>query len=360
MPAKTTQQTVYLISPDPAKIHGMEYAWSRLKILSGKSSPYLRAAAKRGVDITFLRLPRVRGTAELLAQPQLKQKLKQGSQILVFKNTPQIERLAEANGWQILMPPSRYLSQLEDKFNFVEFCKKHRLPALPAQIAVLNDLKYTQPVVVQLRRGHAGCGTHFVQSASSLARLRKQIGEYRVKITPLKKLPTYSLNLCVTDRQLHLTQPFYQLTGVKRLNPNPGGSGGIDFAPAARLNEETRQQITQLAKKVGVALRKIGYRGIAGLDFLVADETHGLYLIEINARLLANLGYITRLQAESSETPLLTHHLLCHAGHDPAALEKLPPCQGGTEGGTKKLRDSKTLQLSLSQVNRGRQEVRHR
>ncbi len=341
MSTKPTNQTVYLVSPDPAKIHGMELAWPQLKILSSKSSPYLRAAQKRGVDITFLKLPRVKSTAELLAHPQVKRRLKRGSKLLVFKNTPQIEHLAKKHGWQILMPLSRFLNQLEDKFNFVEFCKAHKLPTLPAQLKVLNEVKYTSPIVVQLRRGHAGENTHFVQSVSGLTRLQKQIGEYRVKITPWQKLSTYSLNLCITNSQLHLTQPFYQITGVKHLNPNPGGSGGIDFAPAAELSKKTRQRIFQLAEQTGKVLRKIGYRGIAGLDFLVDDKANKLYLIEINARLLANLGYITKLESKAGETPLLTQHLLHYSE-------------------TQKLSSSKTLELNISQVDKGRQEVRHK
>lgn len=328
---KSKYPTIYLISPDPKKIEGLECAWPNLKILSGKSSPYLRSVNKkgealrssakterrRGADITFLKLPKIKKTSELLSCSDVKKRLRKGSRILVFKNLPKIEKLAKSNSWKILMPDSKFINLLEDKINFVDFCTKNKLPLIPSKIIQLDKVNFSKPIVVQLRRGHAGESTFFIRSKSELEKLKKSAGEWTVKVMPLLKLPTFSLNLCVTKKSIYLTQPFYQITGDKKLNPLPGGTGGIDFDLAqTMLSEETRRQAFSLAEKIGKSLRKIGYQGIAGVDFLVDNEKQKNHLIELNPRLLSNLGFITKLQKKAGETPMLTIHLLEMLGED--------------------------------------------
>lgn len=333
-----SKSEIFLVSPDPQKIHGLEHAWPHLKLLTSRSSPYLRAAKKRGTDITYLKLPKIKDTAKLLTQPNVKRLLKRGSRLLVFKAHPRVEKICKASGWKLLMPEANYLNLLEDKFNFLEFCKKNRLPILPAKLQVLNRIKFQNPIVAQLRHGHAGETTFFIRNQAELKKLQNRIGEYQVKLTPLKKLPTFSLNLCVTRDGIYLTQPFYQITGDLRLNPNPCGSGGIDLDLAQKmLSPETKQKILATAEKFGRTLKKIGYRGIAGIDLLVDNSKQKIWLLECNPRLLANLGYLTRRQAECKEVPLLTLHILDYLGTDLAKL-KIP---------------------KLSQLKSGRQEIKH-
>ena len=316
------RKTVYLISPDPKKIEGLELAWKNLKILSGKSSPYLRAAKTKGADIEFLGLSQHKTTADLLQNTSVQKRIRRGSRLLVFKNLPKVEKIAEKYGWQLLMPKAKFINLLEDKINFVKFCHEYDLPLLTSQVVVLNRVKFSKPIVVQLRRGHAGESTYFVKSAKDLSILQKTTGEWTVKITPLKKLPTFSLNLCVGQSQTYSTQPFFQITGDPRLNPLPGGTGGIDFDIADKiLNNILQEKISNLVEKIGSALRRSGYRGIAGIDFLADTTTKKIHLIELNPRLLSNLGFVTKLQKMTGETPLLTIHLLELLGIDTCNLD---------------------------------------
>jgi hypothetical protein len=304
------RKTVYLVSPDSAKIEGLELAWENLKIITNKSTPYLRKAQKRGVNITFVKLPKVKKTSELLESPLVENLLKRGSRILVFKNLPKVEKLAKTKGWKILMPEAHFVNEIEDKIHFVKFCEKHQLPLLPTRVMELNTLIFTQPVVIQTRRGHAGESTFFVRSKLELEKLKRLIGKWVVKITPLMKLPTFSLDLVIGEKQTYQTQSFYQITGDARLNPLPGGTGGIDLGIAQKLKPEILKGIAALGEKVGEALRGIGYRGIAGIDLLVDERSGKLYLIECNPRMLSNLGFITKLQKAAGELPLLTIHIL--------------------------------------------------
>ena len=70
------------------------------------------------------------------------------------------------------------------------------------------------------------------------------------------------------------------------------------------------EKISALAELTGNALQKIGYRGIAGIDFLVDEKKNNIFLLELNPRLLSNLGFVTKKQAAIGEIPLLTIHLL--------------------------------------------------
>lgn len=310
------RKTIHLVSPDPQKIEGLEHAWEHLKIYVNKMSPALRKAERAGAQIINLKLPRVKRTSELLGQMISRKLIKRNHRLLVFKNVPKIERLAAKHKIDVLMPPPYFIELLEDKINFIDFCHEFALPTLPTSIRELNLLRFVEPVVIQGRRGHAGKSTFFIRSNRELDALKRKIGDWTVKITPLKKLPTYSMNLCITQSGIFRTQPFYQITGDEKLNPLPGGTGGIDFAPANELSEVTHERIAALANLVGEALSKIGYRGIAGIDFLVDEVKNHLFLIELNPRLLSNLGFITKKQAEIGETPLLTIHLLEMLGED--------------------------------------------
>lgn len=308
---KFPRKTVYLISPDPQKIEGLELAWPQLKIFVNKLTPYLRKAEKRGADITNLKLPKVKKTSELLEHMLNKKLLKRGHRVLVFKNLPKIEKLAERHHFEVLMPEARFINLLEDKINFVDFCHKHALPLLPTKISELQQVIFTEPIVIQTRRGHAGESTFFIRSARELQELKKKAGAWVVKITPLKKLPTFSLNFCITREGFFSTQPFYQITGDPELNPLPGGTGGIDFGLAQKmLSLGTFERIFALVDMIGNALEKVDYRGIVGVDFLVDDARNRVHLIELNPRLLSNLGFVTQKQFAKGEIPLLTIHLL--------------------------------------------------
>lgn len=310
------RKTIHLVSPDPSKIEGLEHAWPYFKIFVSKMTPALRKAQKRGVAITNLKLPRIKKTSDLLAEMVGRKLIRKGNRVLVFKNLPKIEKLAAKHRFEILMPESHFLNLLEDKINFVDFCHEFALPILPTQIRELDLVRFLEPIVVQTRRGHAGESTFFVRSPRELEDLKRKIGDWPVKITPLKKLPTFSLNFCVTQSGIYSTQPFFQITGDPKLNPLPGGTGGIDFDLAAKLSEKTQERIGALVELVSRALEKIGYRGIAGIDFLVDDEHSRIYLIELNARLLSNLGFVTQKQIEIGELPLMTIHLLEFLGED--------------------------------------------
>ncbi|MBU1090161.1 hypothetical protein KKF38_05230, partial [Patescibacteria group bacterium] len=294
---KFPRKTICLISPDPAKIEGLEHAWPHLKIFVNKMTPALRKAEKRGVEVVNLRLPKVKKTSELLEAMISRKMIREGNRLLVFKNLPKIEKLAKKHHFEILMPESRFVNLLEDKINFIDFCHEFALPVLPTWIRELNLVRFVEPIVIQTRRGHAGESTFFVKSNRELDALKRKVGDWTVKITPLKKLPTFSLDICIARNGIFTTQPFYQITGDARLNPLPGGTGGIDFGLAAKmLSEKSLERISALVELVGNALGRIGYRGIAGIDFLVDEEKHHIFLLELNPRLLSNLGFVTKKQ----------------------------------------------------------------
>lgn len=324
-------KTILLVSPDPRKIEGLELAWPQLKIFVSKMSSTLRKAKGEGVAIVNLKLPKIKKTSDLLAEMIGRNLIKRGNRILVFKNLSKIEKLAEKHKFEILMPPAKFLNLLEDKINFVEFCYKFTLPILPTTIRKLNLVRFLEPIVIQTRRGHAGESTFFIRSNRELENLKRKIGDFPVKITPLKKLPTFSINFCVTQDEIYSTQPFFQITGNPKLNPLPGGTGGIDFDIAAQLSNESREKIGALVELVGRALGKIGYRGIAGIDFLVDDANSRIYLLELNPRLLSNLGFVTEKQAAAGELPLATIHLLEFLGENPEhfGAEKLSRVNSG-------------------------------
>jgi hypothetical protein len=74
-----------------------------------------------------------------------------------------------------------------------------------------------------------------------------------------------------------------------------------------------------------------GFRGVFGLDFVMADDGRA-YLIEVNPRLVASIALFTQLEAAAGRLPLLARHILAFL--DPEA-DRAPldgnaePVQGG-------------------------------
>ena len=117
--ADLPRKTIHLISPDPRKIEGLEHAWPHFKIFVSKMTPKLKKAEKQGIDVTNLKVPRIKKTSELLREMLSRKLIRKGNRLLVFKNLPKIEKLAAKARIKALMPEAKFISDLEDKINFV-------------------------------------------------------------------------------------------------------------------------------------------------------------------------------------------------------------------------------------------------
>ncbi|MDP3962540.1 MAG: hypothetical protein Q8Q03_01600, partial [bacterium] len=112
-----------------------------------------------------------KSTLELLQNSNLPE----GSRILVFKNSMQIEELAKEKNWELLNPSAKMAEKVENKITQVEwlgdlvrFLPEHR-------VAIAKDITMeTSSFILQWAHSHTGDGTFLIQKESELKEIQKQ------------------------------------------------------------------------------------------------------------------------------------------------------------------------------------------
>ncbi len=90
---------------------------------------------------------------------------------------------------------------------------------------------------------------------------------------------------------------------------NPKNRGGMYFCGGRFITDapqDVSKQIYAIAETVALQLRKEGYRGIFGLDFMLTEDGQ-IYTLEINAR---TTGLLPLLNEQRVEVPLYLLHIL--------------------------------------------------
>ncbi|HEC20978.1 MAG TPA: ATP-grasp domain-containing protein, partial [Candidatus Peregrinibacteria bacterium] len=260
----------------------------------------------------------VRSTSDLLRCLEVEKFIKKNSRgvgnILVFKQSKKIEKIVEAKKWRLLNNSSDFIKKYEDKLNFYEITKKLKLFCPQSRVAVFETLDYLElkkslgaKLVLQLRRGHAGESTFFIENKKQFESFKNKYLQHKVKISQYIEGATLTINACISHHGVKTSSPFYQITGIKELNANPGGTCGVDLVKGASFSPSVEKEITKITHKVGRRMKKEGFKGFFGLDFVV-DKKNKVYIIECNPRLTATIAFFTKSQVRAGRKP----YLLCH------------------------------------------------
>ncbi len=231
--------------------------------------------------------------------------------IIPFKPSSKIEHLCRKFNWIVASVSHKINRFLEDKNQFLDFCKKNNLPTIPAKKDFFNQenfIKYqhhfNSKLVIQTHFGWAGNSTF---SADNWDDLKNKIPlNTPVKFSPFIKGYSLLNNCCLTKNGLVQSLPALQYTGIKPLTHNPFATVGRQWPSMAPKNViQTVQKITLDFSKF---INDIGYIGFFGLDFLV-DQNNYVYLLECNPRLTASFAFYTKLELNQKLFPLFLLHL---------------------------------------------------
>lgn len=258
-------------------------------------------------------------TFDLLNHPLVQKFIKKISpsqaNILVFKNIPKVEKLAQKKGWKLLNNPATFNQLFEDKINFVKECEIAGVQIPPSLSIQLSKTSYEElkkklssSFVVQFRRGHAGETTHFVNSKQDWENLLAQKGDFPARISKFIKGHTFTYNICITKSEVIYSNLMWQITGKKPFTVHPGGTCGVDMVMAksfAKKEKKMRQTIDHFA----LLLKSHGYKGFLGVDFMLEKNTDKVYLIECNPRLTANISLNTQVELLQGRKPLIQCHV---------------------------------------------------
>lgn len=229
--------------------------------------------------------------------------------IVVFKNTPQIERICDEHGWELLNPDAALVNEVEEKISQIEWLGPLAEEFLPAHsVSPLADVSWNdESFILQFNRAHTGSGTMLITSEAELQALQDQFPKRPVRTLAYIKGPAFTSNNIVTSSQVLCGNVNYQITGLAPFTDQPFATVGNDWAlPHALLSDEQCAQYKHMVAAIGNRLRESGWKGLFGVDIMVDEETGRLYLIEINARQPASTTFESQLQADAREGTQVT------------------------------------------------------
>jgi hypothetical protein len=314
--------------PDPHYGIGLETLLPAYRIACVEPTPAVATLRAHGVPTFALgeelgaeERPQY-ATPALLAHPRTAAFLPPGACLWVFKSSHALEAICAEHGWRLLAAPAALARRWENKLAFARLAEDLGLP-IPPHAVVEPAASAYGPVATRLGRrfvlqaphGYSGARTFDVRDAASFRRAVRALGAVpQARASAFVPGTPLTLNACVTARGVAVGAPCVQVTGAAVLTRYPLGSCGNDWLAAPARHLDPAAYVT-LAETVGGALAAEGYRGIFGLDLVLAEDGRCV-VIEVNPRLVASIALFTQLELLAGRLPLLARHLLAFLDPD--------------------------------------------
>lgn len=244
----------------------------------------------------------------------------------VYKPTKRVAQLCKKNGWKLIGQPALHYGasepiKLENKLFFRQILEQAGIPKIPGEIISLSNLdwhvlarRYGKFVIQEPHRG-GGKGTFFIFKKSDLARTTKKLLEIyediEVLVAKFIKGSSPSLTACITRHGIFSTNLQLQVLDIPEVRELTGSGMfcGHDWS-SSRFQPSVNKKASNYALKIGRELKRLGYRGIFGLDMMVEQSTSQVYVLEYNPRLLGSMPTLTMVQLQNQEVPIVALHIL--------------------------------------------------
>lgn len=273
------------------------------------STPFAKAASAGRDNVLLIESAELLDTHELLGHPKTIEFIDQLSEknIIVFKNTPVIEKICAEQNWQVLNPSAQLAATIEEKISQIEWLDDLQKFLPEHQIHVLKEVWFDgTPFMLQFNRAHTGSGTILIDNKKILDELIATFPDRPVRVSSYLKGMMCTSNNVVIPEGLLFGNPSYQITGLPPFTDKPFAtigndwSFGSDVMAAPDEKFQVAEQYLEIVEQVGRKLLASGWRGLFGVDCLVTDDNK-VYLIEINARQPASTTYESVLQQENQQ-----------------------------------------------------------
>jgi hypothetical protein len=295
-------------------------------IIISNDSTFAKSVKEQFPDRIFL-IPSIAplDTYQLLEHEETTRILKASiaPHIVVFKNTPRIEKWCNEHGYTLLNPKADLAASIEEKItqlttlqDIVEFMPRYT-------IKKLEELRWIDtPFVLQFNHSHTGSGTIYIDSEKKLEELKEKFPKRECRIAPFIEGPIFTSNIVIAKDKTMLGNMSYQITGIPPFTDVLFATIGNDWgAPYTTLNESERKQYEQMSEEVAQTLQKLDWKGLFGIDAIWSTVEKRWYLIEINARQPASASYESQLQYPLRQD---TDHLTILEAHLYALLDTPP------------------------------------
>jgi biotin carboxylase len=230
------------------------------------------------------------------------------------------EALAKKAGLEVIFPPAKLRSWLDNKVNTNRVAEKAGVPCVPYVLSPVKNFDHLMQVaakgglgndlVVQTPYGDSGHTTFFVKTTEDYAKYAKEIeAEKECKIMKRINCRGAAMEACVTRNGTIVAPLMTELVGFKELTPYKGGWCGNEifsdtFTPAIR------RKARKYAQLFGDQLRKEGYKGYFELDYLIDKDNGEIYLGELNPRVTGASSITNHAVFALSDAPLHLFHTL--------------------------------------------------
>ncbi len=228
------------------------------------------------------------------------------------------EKLAKKIGLEIMFPPAKMRTFLDNKVNTNRIAEKAGVPCVPYVLSPVTDYAHLQKVskilgddlVIQTPFGDSGHTTFFISNEEEYKKYEKEIVEEKeVKIMKRINCKGSAIEACVTRHGTIVAPLMTELVGFKELTPYKGGWCGNEIYPNA-FTPEIREKALNFTQLFGNQLRKEGYKGYFELDFLIDQDNGEIYLGELNPRVTGASSITNHAVFALADAPLFVFHIL--------------------------------------------------
>ena len=253
-------------------------------------------------NINHLSSPRRRGSS-WLAHNRLDPRLRgddrrHSPDILVFKNTSQIEKICHENNWNLLNPATKLSNEIEEKISQIKWLGSLKKYLPKYQIKKCGKIKWGgKKFVLQFNHSHTGSGTLLIENENQLNEIKNKFPLREARVADYIDGPLFTNNNIVWEKQILFGNINYQITGLKPFTDLRFATIGNDWTlPNKILSAEQIKKYKKIANDVGQRMKKFGWKGLFGIDVVIDKKTGRLYLLEINARQPASASFESGLQ----------------------------------------------------------------
>ena len=228
------------------------------------------------------------------------------------------EKLAKKLGLEIMFPPAKMRTLMDNKVNTNRIAEKAGVACVPyvlskvtnyAQLCKISKELGTD-LVIQTPFGDSGHTTFFITNEEEYKKHAKEIEEEKeVKIMKRINCKGSAIEACVTRHGTIVAPLMTELVGFKEMTPYKGGWCGNEIYPDA-FTPEIRKKATKYTQLFGDQLRKEGYKGYFELDFLIDQDNGEIYLGELNPRVTGASSITNHAVFALADAPLFIFHIL--------------------------------------------------
>jgi len=260
----------------------------------------------------------------LLQHPEVKDYLKTRSngkkagKVMFLMFDAQTEKLARKRGLEVMFPPAKMRTFMDNKVNTNRIAEKAGVACVPNVLTKVKDYNHLCEVsknlgtdlVIQTPFGDSGHTTFFISNEEEFKKHEKEIvKEKEVKVMKRINCRGAAIEACVTRHGTIVAPLMTELVGFKELTPYKGGWCGNEIYPDA-FTEKIRKLTNKYTQLFGDQLREEGYRGYFELDFLLDQDNGEVYLGELNPRVTGASSITNAAVFALADAPLYLFHIL--------------------------------------------------